>query len=94
MKVVITQEQNDRLIKIMKDFADTFNRYPVKKTETTVKYDPSFGGYYVIHPTFYMDEEYLPILNEKTLKIRLEDYVSDFFGVEAIVTNIVFLPFN
>jgi hypothetical protein len=78
----------------MKDFADTFNRYPVKKTETTVKYDPSFGGYYVIHPTFYMDEEYLPILNEKTLKIRLEDYVSDFFGVEAIVTNIVFLPFN
>lgn len=94
MKVVISQEQNDRLMKLMKEYADTFNRYPVKKTETSIKYDPSFGGYYVIHPTFYMDDEFLPILNEKSVKIRLEDYVSDFFGAEVIVNNIVFLPFK
>lgn len=84
MKVIISQEQNERLMRMIKQVAETYKKFPVLKVETSVKFDP-ITSYYILYPTITIDKEYWGIVPRLQVKTNLEDYVENFFGVDVVV---------
>lgn len=57
MKYIITEQQNERIMKIIKSVADTYTDEYVVKTDVEVEStnDDSGDTYYILYPIFYID---------------------------------------
>jgi hypothetical protein len=78
MKYIITEDQNNRILKLIKQFAETYSGGQVIKTEVEVEYD-SERDLYLLYPIFY-------VINKKGFphhiyKHMLAQNVEDMIGV-------------
>jgi hypothetical protein len=55
MKYVITEQQNDRVIDMIKQFAEQYTERGIVRTEVEVEYDPK-KELYILYPIFYVKE--------------------------------------
>jgi hypothetical protein len=88
MKYVLTEQQNERIMKIIKSVADTYTTEHIVKTDVEVESanDDSGDTYYVLYPIFYVN---LKQFNDRKIKnhiIRfskheLADFVETMVGV-------------
>jgi hypothetical protein len=53
MKYTITEDQNNRILKLIKQFAESYSGGQVIKTEVEVEYDTE-RDLYVLYPIFYV----------------------------------------
>lgn len=78
MKYIITEEQNDRVIELIKKFASTYSEERVIRTEVEVEYD-SKRDLYILYPAFYVkDKTKFP---HHIYKHIIAQRVEDMFGV-------------
>jgi hypothetical protein len=78
MKIIITEQQNNRLMGLMKDFADEYKEEKVIRTEVEIEYLPEKDLYF-LHPIFYVKSK----INfpHHIYKHILAQRVEDMFGV-------------
>lgn len=88
MKYVLTEQQNERIMKIIKGVADTYTTEHVVKTDVEVESanDDSGDTYYVLYPIFYVNLEQFNDRKIKNHIIRfskheLADFVETMVGV-------------
>jgi hypothetical protein len=88
MKCVISESQNERIMKIIKSVADTYTTEHIVKTDVEVEstHDDSGDTYYILHPIFYLDFEQgydRNIMNQvrRFSKHELADFVETMVGV-------------
>lgn len=57
MKYVLNEKQNERIMKIIKNVADTYTTEHIVKTDVEVESanDDSGDTYYILYPIFYID---------------------------------------
>jgi hypothetical protein len=78
MKYVITEDQNNRILKLIKQFAENYTEEKVIKTEVEVEYD-SKKDLYVLYPIFYVkNKKGFP---HHIYKHMLAQKVEDMIGV-------------
>lgn len=78
MKIVITEEQNNRLMGLMKDYANQYAEHRVEKTDVEIEYSPE-RDLYLIYPLFYTkNKENFP---HHIYKHILAQRIQDIFGV-------------
>lgn len=78
MKYVITEEQNNRILKLIKQFAESYSEERVIKTEVEVEYDPE-SDLYILYPIFYVkNKKEFP---HHIYKHMLAQNVEDMIGV-------------
>jgi len=78
MKYVITEDQNNRILKLIKQFAETYSGGQVIKTEVEVEYD-SERDLYLLYPIFYVkNKKGFP---HHLYKHMLAQNVEDMIGV-------------
>lgn len=87
MKYILSEEQNNRIMEIIKKAAENYTNQFVVKTEVEVetKKNESGESYYVLYPKFYVKEvygyEWEELKRTKPLfKHFLADYVQDLLG--------------
>jgi hypothetical protein len=78
MKIVITEQQNDRLMGLMKNFADQYKEEGVIQTEVDIEYSPE-KDLYILHPIFYVKSKVK--FPHHIYKHALAQHVEDMFGV-------------
>jgi hypothetical protein len=84
MKYIITEQQNNKIIDMIKDFANTYAEERVVRTDVEVEYDPK-RELYLIYPIFYVkNKERFPTHIYKHL---LAQKVEDYFGVPTHSTS-------
>lgn len=88
MKYMLTEQQNERIMKIIKGVADTYTTEHVVKTDVEVESanDDSGDTYYILHPIFYVNLEQFNDRKIKNHIIRfskheLADFVETMVGV-------------
>jgi len=88
MKYVLTEQQNERIMKIIKGVADTYTTEHVVKTDVEVESanDDSGDIYYILYPIFYLNLEQFNDRKIKNHIIRfskheLADFVETMVGV-------------
>jgi hypothetical protein len=88
MKYVLTEQQNERIMKIIKSVADTYTTEHIVKTDVEVESanDDSGDTYYVLYPIFYVNLEQFNDRKIKNHIIRfskheLADFVETMVGV-------------
>lgn len=88
MKYLITESQDERIMKIIKDVAESFTNKFIDKTEVEVesKIDDSGETYYVLYPKFFVKEVYGMEWEEfkktkNNFKHELADFVETMVGV-------------
>jgi hypothetical protein len=88
MKYVLTEQQNERIMKIIKGVADTYTTEHIVKTDVEVESanDDSGDTYYVLYPIFYVNLEQFNDRKIKNHIIRfskheLADFVETMVGV-------------
>jgi hypothetical protein len=88
MKYVLTEQQNERIMKIIKSVADTYTTERIVKTDVEVESanDDSGDTYYVLYPIFYVNLEQFNDRKIKNHIIRfskheLADFVETMVGV-------------
>lgn len=76
MKYLITEQQNNRIIDMIKDFANTYEEERVVRTDVEVEYDPKLK-LYLIYPVFYVKnkEKFPTHLYKHILAQKIEDYL-------------------
>lgn len=76
MKYIISEQQRDRILNVIKQFADTYKFGPVLRTEVEVEYD-SKKELYILHPIFFVKEKKsLPYhIHKHLLAQKVEDYI-------------------
>jgi hypothetical protein len=78
MKYVITEDQNNRILKLIKQFAESYSEERVVKTEVEVEYNPE-KDLYVLYPIFYVkNKKGFP---HHIYKHMLAQNVEDMIGV-------------
>jgi hypothetical protein len=78
MKYIITEDQNNRILKLIKQFAETYSGGQVIKTEVEVEYD-SERDLYLLYPIFYVkNKKGFP---HHIYKHMLAQNVEDMIGV-------------
>ena len=78
MKYLITEDQNNRILKLIKQFAETYGGGQVIKTEVEVEYDPE-RDLYLLYPIFYVkNKKGFP---HHIYKHMLAQNVEDMIGV-------------
>ena len=86
MKVIITEQQNERLMDMMKKFAEQYadSESRLVKTEVEIRYNKPRDAY-ILRPTFYVkDKTSFPAhVYRHILSQRVEEY----FGVNVLSTN-------
>jgi len=53
MKYIVTENQNERIIKLIKQFADTYTEDGIVRTDVEVEYSAE-KNLYVLYPIFYI----------------------------------------
>jgi hypothetical protein len=88
MKYVLTEQQSERIMKIIKSVADTYTTEHIVKTDVEVESanDDSGDTYYVLYPIFYVNLEQFNDRKIKNHIIRfskheLADFVETMVGV-------------
>jgi len=88
MKYVLTEQQNERIMKIIKSVADTYTTEHIVKTDVEVgsANDDSGDTYYVLYPIFYVNLEQFNDRNIRSQlrrfsKHELADFVETMVGV-------------
>jgi hypothetical protein len=88
MKYVLTEQQNERIMKIIKGVADTYTTEHVVKTDVEVgsANDDSGNTYYILYPIFYVNLEKSYDSNimsniRRFSKHDLADFVETMVGV-------------
>jgi hypothetical protein len=84
MKVIITEEQNERIIKLMKNFANQYSEERVIRTDVEIEYLPE-RGQYIIYPTFYVKSKNK--FPHHIYKHILSQNLEDMFGVPVYSTS-------
>lgn len=84
MKYIITEQQNENLIKLMKIFANEYSEERVIKTDVEIEYSPEKNSY-ILYPIFY-------VKNRKNFpnhiyKYRLSERLENMFGVSVHLTS-------
>ena len=88
MKYIITESQEERIMRIIKNVAEHFKNNFIVRTEVEVesKVDDSGETYYVLYPKFFVKrvwgiewEEFQQTKNN--FKHELADYVEKYIGV-------------
>lgn len=84
MKYVITEEQNNRIMRLIKQFANSFAGDKVVRTEVEVEYKPE-NNLYILHPTFYVRKKdgFAHYIYKHILAQRVEDLL----GVSVHTSN-------
>jgi hypothetical protein len=78
MKYIITEDQNNRILKLIKQFAESYSGGQVIKTEVEVEYDPE-RDLYLLYPIFYVkNKKGFP---HNIYKHMLAQNVEDMMGV-------------
>lgn len=78
MDIVITESQNDRIIEMMKQYANQYSEERVIRTEVEIGYNRE-RGLYLIYPIFYVkNKEKFP---HHIYKHMLAQRMEDMFGV-------------
>jgi|LakMenE18May11ns_1017448.scaffolds.fasta_scaffold9148180_2 hypothetical protein len=78
MKYIITEDQNNRILKLIKQFAESYSGGQIIKTEVEVEYDPE-RDLYLLHPIFYVkNKKGFP---HHIYKHMLAQNVEDMIGV-------------
>jgi hypothetical protein len=59
MRYILSEQQNERIMKLIKSVGDTYTDEYVVKTDVEVDSanDDSGGTYYILYPIFYLDLE-------------------------------------
>lgn len=78
MKYLITEEQNNKIIDMIKDFANLYVEERVVRTEVEVEYDPK-RELYVIHPIFYVKNKHN--FPHGVYKHMLAQQIEDYMGI-------------
>ena len=88
MKYVLTEQQSERIMKIIKSVADTYTTEHIVKTDVEVESanDDSGDTYYILYPIFYLDFKQgydRNIMNQirSLSKHELADFVETMVGV-------------
>jgi len=88
MKYMLTEQQNERIMKIIKGVADTYTTEHIVKTDVEVESanDDSGDTYYVLYPIFYVNLEQFNDRNIRSQirrfsKHELADFVETMVGV-------------
>ena len=93
MKYMLTEQQNERIMKIIKGVADTYTTEHIVKTDVEVESanDDSGDTYYVLYPIFYVNLEQFDDRQFDDRKIKnhiirfskheLADFVENMVGV-------------
>jgi hypothetical protein len=79
-KHVISQSQNDRILRLIKQFAETYTEEQIIKTEVEVEYD-SKKNIYILYPLFYVKKRQR--FPHDIHKHVLAQYVEDMMGVSV-----------
>lgn len=76
MKYIVTENQNERIIKLIKQFADTYTEPGIVRTEVEVEYDPK-RELYVLYPIFYVKRkgDFSYQVYKHILAQKVEDYM-------------------
>ena len=76
MKYLITEQQNNKIIQMIKDFADSYAEERVVRTDVEVEYDPK-RELYLIYPIFYVKnkEKFPTYIYKHMLAQKIEDYL-------------------
>lgn len=75
---IITEQQNDKLMELIKKFANQYTEERVIQTDVEVEYSNE-KGLYILHPVFYVkNKEGFP---HHIYKHMLAQRVEDMFGV-------------
>ena len=77
-KYIITESQNDRILNLIKQFAETYVEGQIVKTEVEVEYD-SRRKLYVLHPFFHVKNR--GRFPRDVYKHALAQYVENMVGV-------------
>lgn len=80
MKFIITEQQNDRLMGLMKDFADQYKEERVIQTEVDIEYSPE-KDLYLLHPIFHVKSKVN--FPHHIYKHILAQQLEDMFGVSV-----------
>lgn len=78
MRYVITEKQNDRVIDMIKQFAEQYTERGIVRTEVEVEYDSNMGVY-VLYPRFYVKER--GKFPYHIFKHELAQKVEDYMGI-------------
>lgn len=89
MKYLITESQDERIMKIIKNVAERFENNFIVRTEVEVesKVDDSGENYYVLYPKFFVKRGIFGIeweefqLTKNNFKHELADFVENFVRV-------------
>lgn len=75
MKYMITEQQNDRVINMIKQFAEQYTERGIVRTEVEVEYDPK-KELYILYPIFYVNErgKFPYRIFKHALAQKVEDY--------------------
>ena len=76
MKYIITEQQNDRVIDMIKQFAEQYTEPRIVRTEVEVEYDPK-RELYVLYPIFYVKRkgDFPYQVYKHSLAQKVEDYM-------------------
>lgn len=76
MKYIISEKQRDRIMNVIKQFAETYQFGPVLRTEVEVEYD-SERDLFLLHPKFFVKaKKSLPYhIHKHLLAQKVEDYI-------------------
>ena len=76
MKYLITEQQNNKITQMIKDFADSYSEERVVGTDVEVEYDPK-RELYVIYPIFYVKNKknFPHHIYKHILAQKIEDYL-------------------
>ena len=73
---MITEQQNDRVIDMIKQFAEQYTERGIVSTEVEVEYDPK-KELYILYPIFYVKErgKFPYHIFKHALAQKVEDYM-------------------
>ena len=86
MKYILSEQQNDRIMKIIKSVANTYTNEYVVKTDVEVESTNDYAGdtYYVLYPKFYIEKDMwrnLSTRRKNLFRHELADFVETMVGV-------------
>lgn len=88
MKYILSENQNERIMKIIKEVAERFTNKFIVRTEVEVesKVDDSGETYYVLYPKFFVEQVYGVDWEEfkktkNNFKHELADFVENFVSI-------------
>ena len=93
MRYILSEQQNERIMKLIKSVGDTYKDEYVVKTDVEVDSanDDSGGTYYILYPKFYIEKDMLINLSagrKGLFKHELADFVETMVGVPVHSSSI------